>query len=130
MHVEAQSGRERRFTMTLLFADVLQEVYAKGKTGALFAVVDQNTDHMIRVYFADGEILHLSCGPLKGMECLEQFAQYDFGRAIFLHGMKPPRVCDNDLPLTSRIISMVKSTGKTLRGVEFTERGKYVRDET
>lgn len=114
--------------MALLFADVLQEFCAKKKTGALFMVVLQNVDHMVRVYFESGEILHLSCGPLKGKECLEQFARYDFGMAVFLTGMKPPRVPESDLPMTSRVISMVKSTGKTIRGIEFTERGKIIRD--
>jgi hypothetical protein len=114
--------------MALLFADVLQEFYAKGKTGALFAVVDQSIDHMVRVYFEDGEIQYLSCGPLKGKECLEQFARYDFGLAVFLAGMKPPRVLHNDLPMTAKVISMVQSTGKTLQGIEFTERGKIVRN--
>jgi hypothetical protein len=114
--------------MALLFADVLQEFCVKGKTGALFAVVDQSIDHMVRVYFEGGEILHLSCGPVKGKECLEQFDRYNFGMAVFLNGMKPPRILDNDLPMTSNVISMVKSTGKTIRGIEFTERGKIIRN--
>jgi len=113
--------------MALLFADVLQEVCAKGKTGALFAVVDQRTDHMVRVYFEGGEILHLSCGPLKGKACLEQFDRYNFGMAVFLNGMKPPRILANDLPMTSNVISMVKSTGKTIRSIEFAERGNGIR---
>jgi hypothetical protein len=31
---------------------------------------------------------------------------------------------DNDLPLTSNVIEALKSAGKTVRGIQFTERGK------
>ena len=114
--------------MPLLFADVLQDVCARRKTGTLFAVVDQRMDHMVRVYFEGGEILHLVCGPLKGQECLAHFDQYNFGLAVFLAGMKPPRVLENDLPRTENIIATVKQTGKTIRRIAFAERGKIVSD--
>jgi hypothetical protein len=109
--------------MTLLFADVLQEFYSRGKTGALFAVVDQSTDHMMRFYFEDGLIRHVSFGPLKGKECFERLDGYEFGMAVFCTGMKPPRVCHSDLPITSNIIAALKSMRKTIRGIRFAERG-------
>jgi hypothetical protein len=109
--------------MALLFADVLQEFYAKRKTGALF-VVDQCADHMVRFYFDGGEITSLSLGPLKGKECLDRLGRCDFGTALFFSGLKPPSVMDNDLPLTSNVIEALKSAGKTVRGIQFTERGK------
>ena len=109
--------------MALIFADVLHEFYSKGKTGALFATVDQNTDRMARFYFENGLIHHLSFGPLKGKECLEQLEHYDFGMAVFCTGMKPPRISHHDLPITSNIIAFFKSKGKTIRGIHFAERG-------
>jgi hypothetical protein len=108
--------------MALLFADVLHEFYSKGKTGALFAVVDQNTDHMVRFYFENGLIHHVSFGSLKGKECLEKLDSYEFGMAAFCTGMKPPRVSHSDLPITSHIIATVKNMKKTIRGIRFAER--------
>ena len=113
--------------MALLFADVLQEFYAKRKTGALF-VVDQCADHMVRFYFDGGEITSMSLGPLKGKECLDRLERCDFGTALFFTGLKPPSVVDNDLPFTSSVIETFKSTGKTVRGIQFTERGKAAGD--
>jgi hypothetical protein len=109
--------------MALLFADVLHEFYSKGKTGALFAVVDRNTDHMVRFYFENGLIHHLSFGPLKGKECLERLGCCEFGMAIFCTGLKPPRVYHSDLPITSNIIATVKNMRKTIRGIRFADRG-------
>jgi hypothetical protein len=109
--------------MALLFADVLQEFYSKGKTGALFTVVEQNADHMVRFYFEHGLIRHVSFGPLKGKECLERLVRHEFGMAVFCTGMQPPRVCHSDLPITSNIIADIKSMRKTVRGIRFAERG-------
>jgi hypothetical protein len=107
----------------LLFGDVLQEFNNKKKTGALFAVVDHNTDHMARLYFEDGEILHLSYGRMHGKEFLESLDKYDFGMAIFLAGMKAPRSAALDHPDTNTVIETIKSKGKTIRGIHFTQRG-------
>lgn len=108
--------------MGLLFADVLQEFNTKKKTGALFAVVDHSTDHMARLYFEDGEILHLSYGRLHGKEFLEHLDNYDFGMAIFLSGIKPPRSAAADPPDTRTVIETIKSKGVMLRGIHFTQR--------
>jgi hypothetical protein len=110
--------------MAMLFADVLEEFYAKKKTGALLTVVDHNADRMLRFYFENGEINHLAHGPLRGKDCLNQLDNYDLGLAIFCAGMKPPRVMYRDLPMTLYIIEIVKNMGKTIRGIHFTEREK------
>ena len=107
--------------MGLLFAEVLHEFNIKKKTGALFAVVDHNTDHMARLYFKDGEILHLSYGRLNGKEFLDGLDKYDFGMAIFLSGMKLPRIAAAS-PDTQTVIETIKSKGVMLRGIQFTQR--------
>jgi hypothetical protein len=122
------SGEPGRSILGLLFADVLQEFNVKRKTGALFAVVDQSADHMARLYFEEGEILHFSFGPMKGSEFLERLDNYDFGMAVFFPGMKPPRIAHKDLPTTLNVIEAMKSTGKTIRGIHFTQRGDADRD--
>jgi hypothetical protein len=108
--------------MALLFADVLYDFYSKGKTGALLAVVDHNTDRMVRFYFENGLIHHVSFGSLKGKECLDRLDCYKFGMAVFCTGMKPPRASHGDLPITSHIIATIKNMKKTIQGIRFIDR--------
>jgi hypothetical protein len=90
----------------------------------LFAVINQNTDHMVRFSLEDGLIHYLSIGSLKGRECLKRLDYYEFGMAVFCTGMKTPRVFHGDLSITSNIIATVKSIRKTIRGIHFSERGE------
>lgn len=101
------TGRE------LLLGDVIDVYRTRRKTGALFVDVKQSSIYLIRIYLRGGEIYSLSYGPLKGNECLELLEFYDFNNAVFLDGIVIPGTT-RDIPETGRIISFIRSTGKTV----------------
>jgi hypothetical protein len=105
--------------MRKLIADVLQEFHTTGKTGALFIVVKQSSEYLVRFYLEGGEILRVSYGPLRGRECLSILDCYDFNKAVFFLDMKTPRASNGDMPITSNVISILRSTGKTIDELHF-----------
>jgi len=106
--------------MVTLFADVLQKLHEKRKTGALFVAVAQSRDCPVRFWFENGEICLLTYGPLRGKECMELIEGYDLGKAIFYEGVKTPVNADPRLPLTSGFISDLRKTGKTIESFQIT----------
>lgn len=94
-----------------LFADLLQEYAQTKKTGALYVSVTAASENLIRFYFKDGNIYHISYGPLKDKECLDVLDCYDFSRAVFFTGLKAS-AASSDLPKTAEIIALVRKSGK------------------
>lgn len=101
-------------TVLKLFADVLQEYSAGKKNGALFVSVAEESENLIRFFFKDGNISHLSYGPVKGKDCLELLDCYNLGKAIYFDGMNAP-LTSSDLPPTNAIIAMVRQSGKQVQ---------------
>ncbi len=94
-----------------LFAEVLQKYHEAKETGALYVSVTAESENLIRFYFKDGELIHLSYGPIKGRECLDILDCYDLNKAVFFSGHKAP-VADSVLPKTANIIAIFKNNGK------------------
>ncbi len=97
-----------------LFADVLQECHAAKKTGALFVSVSVESENLIRIYFKDGEIVHVSYGPVKDKECTDILDCYDLKKAVFFNDSKAP-VAASGLPKTADIIAMFRKSGKKVQ---------------
>lgn len=93
------------------FADVLKELHDSKKNGALFISVTAASENLVRFYFKDGEICHLSYGPARDEECLDILDCYEIGKAVYFEGMKPPAI-SSGLPKTEAIIEKFKKTGK------------------
>lgn len=98
-------------TSERLLADVLQGYCEAKKTGAIYISVMETSENLVRFYFKDGELCHLSYGPVKDRECLDILACYDFGKAVFFEGLKPPAL-SSDLPKTAEIIAVIKQQNK------------------
>lgn len=105
------SGRDQR---EVLLADMLSICHEKRKTGAVYVVVKQSKEYLVRFYFRSGEIYRVSYGPLKGQECLELLDCYDFRNSTYIDGMKAPSAT-RDIPETEKLISLLRSTGKTVQ---------------
>ena len=101
-------------TVSKLFADVLQEYCAGKKNGALFVSVAEESENLIRFFFKDGNISHLSYGPVKGKDCLEMLDCYNLVKAIYFDGMNAP-LASTELPPTNAIIAMVRKSGKQVQ---------------
>ena len=97
-----------------LFADVLQEYCADKKNGALFVSVAEESENLIRFFFKEGNISHISYGPVKGKDCLELLDCYNLVKAIYFDGMNAP-MASSDLPSTHAIIAMVRQSGKQVQ---------------
>lgn len=104
--------------MATLFADVLQKLHEKRKTGALFVTVVQSRDYPVRFWFENGEICLLTYGPLRGRECMELIECCDFGKAIFYEGVRTPFNADPLLPLTSGFISDLRKRWLTIESFQ------------
>ncbi|MEK6697517.1 MAG: hypothetical protein AABZ10_00600 [Nitrospirota bacterium] len=101
--------------MEKVLADVLQECHEKKKTGALYISVIAASENLVRFYFKDGEIYHLTYGPVKDRECLDILDCYDFGRIIFFTGLKAPDAAALDLPPTPAIIASLRTKAKKVQ---------------
>lgn len=97
-----------------LLADVLQEYAQARKTGALYVSVTAASENLVRFYFRDGIIYHISYGPLQDKECLDVLDCYDFGRTAFFSGLKTASVSSN-LPKTEEIIALLRKNSKKVQ---------------
>ena len=65
-----------------LFADVLQEYSSGKKTGALFVSGVETSENLIRFFFKDGGIYHLSYGPITGKDLLDILDCYNLEKVV------------------------------------------------
>ena len=96
-----------------VFADVLQDFHEKKKNGALYVSVAVASENLIRFYFRDGEIYHLSYGATADRECLDILDCYDLDKAVYFDGMNSA-VASSTLPRTRDLISAIRRTGKNV----------------
>ena len=96
-----------------MLGNVLHECHGEKRNGALFVAVKQKSDNLVRIFFQNGEIQHLSYGQCSGKDCLEIIDCYEFTTAYFVKDMKAPAV-SNDLPPTAQIIDQFRRSGQTV----------------
>ena len=100
-------------TASRMLGDVLQEYHGEKRNGALFVAVKEKSDNLIRFFFQNGEIRHVSYGQCSGKDCLEIIDCYEFTTAYFMKDMKAPAV-SADLPPTPEIIDQFRKSGQTV----------------
>jgi hypothetical protein len=96
-----------------MLADVLQDYHGEKRTGVLFVAVKEKSENLIRIFFHDGQIQHVSYGQCSGKDCLEIMDCYEFTTAYFVPDMKAPAVSP-DLPPTPQIIEQSRRAGRTV----------------
>jgi len=94
-----------------LLADLLQEHRAARKTGALYISVQETSENLVRFYFKEGELYHLSYGPVKDRELLDILDCYNFGKTVYFEGLTAPSPA-SDFPRTDVIIAKLIKSGK------------------
>ena len=97
-----------------LFADVLQEYRSGKKTGALFVSGVETSENLIRFFFKDGGIYHLSYGPIMGKDLLDILDCYNLEKVVYFDGLKAPSASP-DLPGTDEIIGTIRKSGKQVQ---------------
>lgn len=96
-----------------VLGDVLHEYHGEKKSGALFLAVKEKSENLVRIFFHEGLIRHMSYGPCSGKDCLEIVDCYEFTTAYFVKDMKSPAV-SNDLPSTPEIIERFRRSGRSV----------------
>jgi hypothetical protein len=98
-----------------LFADVLQELHERGKTGALYVSIVETSEDMVRIYFREGAIYHVRYGSAIGRDCLEILEFYNLWGATFFEGIDAPGGATSDLPNTKDIISRIRGHNQKVK---------------
>lgn len=93
--------------------ELLRELQEQKRSGALFVAVKEKSENLVRIFFAKGEIRHMSYGNCSGRDCLEIVDCYDFTSAYFVNDMKAPAVSPS-LPTTSNIIELFDRSGRSV----------------
>lgn len=96
-----------------MLGDVLRECHEEKRTGVLFVAVKEKSENLIRLFFQEGEIRHVSYGSCNGKDCLDILDCYEFTTAYFVKDMKAPS-SSADLPGTARIIEQFVQLGRTV----------------
>ena len=98
-----------------LFADVLQELYERKKTGALYVSIVETSEDLVRIYFLDGAIYHVRYGSAVGKDCLDILEYYNLWGATFFEGIDAPGNAKSLLPDTKMIIEQIRKLNKKVK---------------
>lgn len=98
-----------------LLADVLMDLSAGRKTGALYVSAVEVSEDLVRIYFDKGELFDLRYGSAIGNDCLDILEFYNFHSATFFEGIAPPSREPQNLPKTDAIIAKIRSLDKKVK---------------
>lgn len=98
-----------------MLGEVMQELYDKKKSGALYVSVVETSEDLIRIYFENGEIYHLRYGTAVGNDCLDILEFYELYSATFFEGIGAPDAPAKDLPSTREIITRITGFNKKVK---------------
>jgi hypothetical protein len=104
--------QEEHMPTERLFADILQELSDEKKTGALYVRIVETSEDLYRIFFRNGDIIHIRYGSAAGKDCLDIFEYYNLAGATYFDGINAPAVTASDLPDTKQIISMMRGLNK------------------
>jgi len=98
-----------------LFADLLQELQAGRKTGALYISIAEKSEDMARFYFHKGELYHARYGTAIGNDCLDIMEFYTMNSASFYEGITAPDTPAKDLPAPDAVIARFRKSGQSVK---------------
>ncbi len=98
-----------------MLGEVMRELHAGKKNGALYVSVVETSEDLIRVYFSNGEIYHLRYGTAIGNDCLDIIEFYDLYSATFFDGIKAPDAVAKGLPSTNDIVARIERLNKKVK---------------
>jgi len=98
-----------------MLADVVRDLTAKKKSGALYVSVVETSEDLVRIYFEDGKIYHLRYGSAVGKDCLDILEYYNLYSVTFFEGIAAPDKPAKDLPGTDAIIARMSAMQKKVK---------------
>lgn len=98
------------------FGDVLNDLHAAKKTGALYVSMVETSEDLLRIYFRDGDIYHIRYGTAFGKDVLDILEYYNLWGSTFFEGIKAPGGASSpDIPKTDSIITHIRSMNKKVK---------------
>ncbi len=102
-------------------SEFIAEINRSGKSGLLsIAVKDANTQ--LKLFFREGQLYHVTCGSVKGKECLAQAVGQEFSQYFFMPEVSL-NVQDGNLPPLADIIQFFRASDKAVEASSFPETG-------
>lgn len=93
-------------------SEILYELKQKQRTGLLSISVADDS-HLFKIFVKKGEVYRISCGKMKGSECLAQFDGLALKSSFFLPDIDLGGEREN-IPPTNELISYFKMLKKTV----------------
>lgn len=85
-------------------SDIIKKYYRTRETGLLSVKVEGQT-HLLKIYFADGDIVHLSMGACKNKDCFNRLADLAPSEHFFVKGVKAPGA--TGAPITEALLNFL-----------------------
>jgi hypothetical protein len=98
-----------------LFAEVIQDILAARRNGALYVSMREISEDILRMYFKDGQIYHLRYGTAIGNDCLDILDYYTLYSATYFQGITAPDKPPADLPSTKEILARIRQLNKRVK---------------
>ncbi|MCE5311875.1 MAG: hypothetical protein LLF86_01845 [Nitrospiraceae bacterium] len=92
-------------------SDIIKKYYRTRETGLLSVKVDGQT-HLLKIYFADGDIVHLSMGTCKNRDCFTKLTELVPVEHFFVKGVKAPGALAT--PITESLLNFLDINKESL----------------
>lgn len=94
--------------MEITLSEVVADLNRNKKTGILSIAIRGDAKNLLKFFFKDGDVYHLTCSDQKDTDCLRQFETLDFLSCSFLPNAKYEASQSTNLPPTSEIIRILE----------------------
>ncbi|MBN2654686.1 MAG: hypothetical protein JXR79_06190 [Nitrospirae bacterium] len=85
-------------------SDIIKKYYRTRETG-LLSVKVEGQSHLLKIYFSEGDIVHLSMGTCKNNECFNRLTDLTPSEHFFVKGVKAPGALG--APITETLLNFL-----------------------
>ena len=90
-------------------SEFIAEINRTRKTG-LLSITVKGVNTQLKMFFREGDVYHITCGHVKGADCLAQAAGSEFAECFFMPEVSL-NIHDGNLPPLADIIRFFKTAG-------------------
>lgn len=93
-------------------SEFIAEIY-EGRKSGLLSIAVKGVNTQLKLFFREGQLYHVTCGSVKGKECLAQAVGQEFSQYFFMPEVSL-NVQDGNLPSLADIIQFFKAADKAV----------------
>lgn len=93
-------------------SEFIAEIY-EGRKSGLLSIAVKGANTQLKLFFREGQLYHVTCGSVKGKECLAQAVGQEFSQYFFMPEVSL-NVQDGNLPSLADIIQFFKAADKAV----------------